>query len=73
VGCKKARSLKSKWMQMSKVESKRGRLELLLKTNVKGTNNPTTFGHVEKTSSKTMVIIDPKTKAKKAHVYKFLE
>jgi hypothetical protein len=28
---------------------------------------------VEKTSSKTMVIIDPKTKAKKAHVYKFLE
>jgi hypothetical protein len=34
---------------MSKVESKRGRLELLLKTNVKQINNPTTFGQVEKT------------------------
>lgn len=51
---------------MSKVESKRGRLELLLKTNVKGINNPATFGQVEKTSSKTIVIMDPKTKAKKS-------
>jgi hypothetical protein len=51
---------------MSKVESKRGRLDLLLKTNVKGINNPTTFGQVEKTSSKTIVIMDPKTKAKKS-------
>jgi hypothetical protein len=35
-------------------------------TNVKGINNPTTFGQVEKTSSKTIVIMDPKTKAKKS-------
>jgi hypothetical protein len=58
---------------MSKVESKRGRLELLLKANVKGINNPTTFGHMEKTSPKTIVIVDPKSQAKNAHVYKFLE
>jgi hypothetical protein len=30
-------------MQMSKVESKRGRLELLFLKNVKGINNPTNF------------------------------